>query len=122
MVVSTFPINLLSLSMHSPSNKIQSQGIISPSFNDKISPGTKSIFLTLLYPFVFCSFKYFLFTLYSINPSKERSFPNFLINFIYLNINFIINIDIANKYRRHPNSVKLQYKHKYPNNLSQSTI
>ena len=100
MVVSTFPINLLSLSMHSPSNKIQSQGIISPSFNDKISPGTKSIFLTLLYPFVFCSFKYFLFTLYSINPSKERSFPNFLINFIYLNINFIINIDIANKYRR----------------------
>lgn len=53
MVVSTFPINLLSLSMHSPSNKIQSQGIISPSFNDKISPGTKSIFLTLLYPFVF---------------------------------------------------------------------
>lgn len=84
MVVSTFPINLLSLSMHSPSNKIQSQGIISPSFNDKISPGTKSIFLTLLYPFVFCSFIYFLFTLYSINPSKERSFPNFFNKFYIL--------------------------------------
>ena len=81
---------------------MQSQGIISPSLKIKMSPGTKSIFLILVYPEVFLSFKNFLLTLNSIIPSKEKSLLNFLLNLIYLNITFKNNTKTGNNKRRLP--------------------